>query len=257
MSEAHVQLAAEPALELGHFAISNAMTSTLFVSLVIIILAILVRRKAGIIPSRLQVLAEMGFTFFLDQFEEGVGAKRARIFAPIVMTFFLFILISNDLILFPFISSIVTHEGIFFRTPTTDYSLTIALALMSVGFAHIIAFIISPLGHLGTYFRVAGFLKVRSLMDLLTAGIDFFLGLLEIIGDMAKIVSLATRLFGNIFAGEVVIAIIMSLMVYTQFIAPIPFILIASFAGIIQAFVFSLLTVLFISNNVMHASHKH
>ncbi len=255
-----VEIAPEHVLEIGEFAVPNTMTGTLLVSFFIIVFALLVRRKAGIIPTRLQVLFESLFVFFLDKLEEGLGEKRARKLVPLVMTLFMFILVSNQLILIPLVGSITSPHGPFFRTPTTDYSATIALAISVVVLSHVLALFVSPLGHIGNYFRVAGFFDIlrrkRPPGDLLTVFIEFFLGLLEIIGDLGKIVSLATRLFGNIFAGEAVIIIISGLLFVTQFFVPIPFIVLASFAGLIQAFVFSLLTILFISNNIVHASHQ-
>lgn len=260
MSES-VQLAPEHVLEIGEFAVTNTVTATVLVSVVIIAFALLVRYKAGVIPTRIQVLFEMLFTFFLDSLEENIGEKRARQLAPFVATLFLFILVSNQMILLPLVGSIVTPEGVFFRTPTTDYSLTIAMALIVIFASHILAFMISPLAHIGAYFRVAGFWQIltgkKPISELFNAFIDFFLGILEIIGDLGRIVSLATRLFGNIFSGEVVIIIVTGLAFFTQFFVPLPFIFLASFAGIIQAFVFSLLTILFISNNIVHASHKN
>lgn len=260
MSEEHtVQLAPEPVLEIGGFVLTNTQVASILVSVILITLAIFVRRKAGIVPSRLQVLFEIIFLFFYEKIEEGIGSVRARKLTPLVVTLFLIILFSNQFILLPLVSSVVTPEGEFFRTPTTDYSMTIALALLVVVLSHVVAFIISPLGHVGNYLRLGGFFQIlrgqRPVKELFNVFIDFFLGLLEIIGDLGRIISLATRLFGNIFSGEVVIIIVMSLMFATQFLVPIPFIVLAVFAGLIQAFVFSLLTVLFISNNIIHASH--
>ncbi|MFA5793156.1 MAG: FoF1 ATP synthase subunit a [Candidatus Gracilibacteria bacterium] len=254
-----ISLAPEPALELGHFAISNTMTATVLTTLLIIVLAIFVRRGAGIVPSRAQVLFESFFTFFLDQITMAVGSeKKARQLVPIIMTFFTFIFISNLFILLPFVSVLVTGEGFpFLRTPTTDYSMTIALAFMIIAGSHVMALFISPLGHVSNFIRLKGFLKIRKPMDFLMAIIDFFLGILEVVSEVAKVFSLATRLFGNIVAGEVVIAIVVGLMFATKFIVPIPFIVIASFAGVVQAFVFTLLSLLFMSMNIRHASHSH
>ena len=154
----------EHVLEIGEFAVPNTVTATLFVSFLILVFALLVRRKAGVIPSRMQVLFESIFTFFLDKLEEGVGEVRARKLAPLVVTLFLFILVSNQLILIPFVGSIVSEDGVFFRTPTTDYSATIALALMVIVLSHVLALFVSPLGHIGNYFgwAVLIFLRERS-----------------------------------------------------------------------------------------------
>lgn len=255
----HIQLAAEPAFEIGEFTVTNTMTATLFTTVLIIVLALLIRRKAGVVPSRMQVAFEEIFLMFYDKLDEAVGEKRARFIAPLIVTLFVFILIANQFILIPFVGSFVTEHGHFFRTPTTDYSMTIALAIITMATAHILAFLASPLGHIGNYIRVKPLWQIitgkRPVGELFNAGIEIFLGVLEILGDLIKVISLGTRLFGNLLAGEVVIIVISGLMFATQFFVPIPFILLASFAGLIQAFVFTLLSTLFISNNLVHATH--
>ena len=261
-SEMHVQLATEPAFEIGGFTVSNAMTATMFTTLIVIVFAIMVRWKAGVVPSRMQVIFEELFMMFYVQLDEAVGEKRARLITPLIVTLFLFVLVANSFILIPFVGSLVTEHGHFFRTPTTDYSLTIALAMITMGAAHLLAFVASPLQHIGNYIRIKPLFQVlsgkRPVSELFNAGIEIFLGLLEILGDFIKVISLGTRLFGNLLAGEVVILVISGLMFATQFLVPIPFIILALFAGLIQAFVFALLSTIFISNNMIHAtSHDH
>lgn len=258
----HIQLATEPAFEIGNFVVTNAMTATVVTTLIVIVLAIMIRWKAGVVPSRMQMAFEELFMMFFTQLEDSVGEKKARLIAPLVVTLFIFVLVANLFILIPFVGSLVTEHGHFFRTPTTDYSLTIALAIITMGAAHLIAFFASPLQHIGNYIRVKPLFQVltgkKPVSELFNAGIEIFLGVLEILGDFIKVISLGTRLFGNLLAGEVVIIVISGLMFATQFVVPIPFIVLASFAGLIQAFVFTLLSTIFISNNLIHAtSHDH
>lgn len=257
----HIQLAAEPAFEIGEFTVTNTMTATFVTTLIVVLFAFAVRRKAGIVPSRMQVLFEDMFMMFYTQLEEAVGEKKARLIAPLIITLFMFVLVANSFILIPFVGSLVTEHGHFFRTPTTDYSLTIALALITMSAAHLIAFTAAPLQHIGNYIRVKPLFQIltgkRPVGELFNAGIEIFLGVLEILGDFIKVISLGTRLFGNLLAGEVVIIVISGLMFATQFVAPIPFIILASFAGLIQAFVFTLLSTIFISNNLVHATAHH
>ncbi len=256
---AHIQLAPEPAFQVGSFTVTNTMTATVVTTILIILGALAVRFKAGVVPSRLQVLFEIVFMEFYDRLDEAVGEKRARQIIPLVITLFLFVIVGNLFILLPIVGSFVTEHGHFMRTPTSDYSMTIALALVTMGAAHLIAFTASPLQHIGNYIRLKPFFDIlrgkRPIGDLFNAGIELFLGVLEILGDIVKVISLATRLFGNIIAGEVVIIVITGLMFVTQFLVPVPFIVMASFAGLIQAFVFTLLTTIFISNNLIHATH--
>lgn len=257
----HVQLAAEPAFEIGGFVVTNTMTATLVTTVLVLIFAVLVRLKAGVIPSRIQVAFELLFMDSYNRLEEAVGNEKARKIVPLIVTLFLFILIANLFILIPFVGSFVTEHGHFMRTPTTDYSMTIALAIITMFAAHFIAFTASPIGHILNYVRVRGLFQIitgkKPVGQLLEVFIDMFLGVLEILGDVVKVISLGTRLFGNLLAGEVVIIVISGLMFATQFFVPIPFILLASFAGLIQAFVFTLLSTIFISNNLVHAVGHH
>jgi len=94
--------------------------------------------------------------------------------------------------------------------------------------------------------------KVRSVAGLLKALLDIFLGFMDIIGELAKIVSLSARLFGNVFAGEAMVAVITGISAYTQFIVPMPFYILSAFSGLIQALVFAILALSFISG--MHNS---
>jgi F-type H+-transporting ATPase subunit a len=114
--------------------------------------------------------------------------------------------------------------------------------------AHVLALMKSPLRHIGNFIKIDAFFKIRKLKDIPQAFLDFFLGLLDIIGEVAKLVSISTRLFGNMFAGEVVVGIIAGLMFATQFVIPIPFIALGILAGFVQAFVFALLGTIYLAS---------
>lgn len=240
----------------GPIEISNAMVSTWLVFAVLIVLGLFVRFRGKLVPGRLQMVIEMPVTLFLDTLTMTLGSeKKARRVLPLIATIFLFLLLANQLTLFPLIQSFELGEHELFTKPTSHYSLTIALAVLCIGLSNIVAFIISPLGEIGRFFRFQAFFKIKSLKELPNAFIDFFLGLMEIIEEIAKIVSTSTRLFGNIFAGEVVVVIISGLMYYTQFIVPIPFLVLETLFGLIQAFVFTMLMTLFVSSTLVHVSH--
>jgi F-type H+-transporting ATPase subunit a len=136
----------------------------------------------------------------------------------------------------------VSHENIFvplLRAGSADLNLTIALALISV-----------------TAIQVAG-LKTLGLSYLkkfinFSNPINFFVGILELVSEFSKIISFAFRLFGNIFAGEVLLTVVAFLI---PIIAPIPFLGLEIFVGFIQALVFSMLTAVFLSLAVSHAEH--
>ncbi|HCW32674.1 MAG: ATP synthase F0 subunit alpha, F-type H+-transporting ATPase subunit a [Candidatus Peregrinibacteria bacterium GW2011_GWE2_39_6] len=236
---------------IGPFEISPPIITALIVSLILITLAIIVRVKISLIPNRLQLIFEMLISYFLDQLIIATGSrKRALKLLPFVATIFLFLVIANQFTLIPFVSSIVLGEVLLFKVPAAHYSLPIALIIMGLGTAHILAFLFHPIRYIGNYIKIAGLFKARSFKDFFMAGIDFFLGLMDIVGELAKFISVSTRLFGNLFAGEIVVGIISGLLFITQFVVPIPFIVLGILSGLVQAFVFTTLTMIFMSSTL-------
>lgn len=247
-----IQLPPSEIIQVGNVSINNAILGTFMVSAIIIIIALITRKKMGIIPNRLQIIFEMLITYFLESMEQAFGShERAKKFLPLIMTLFIFLLISNQFALIPFLQSIITPEGVeLFRTPTSHYSLPISLTILIWILANGLALTISPLRYIGNFIKLEAFLKIKKIRELPMAFLEFFLGLMDIIGELAKLVSLSTRLFGNIFAGEVIITIISGLFFYTQFILPIPFLILSILAGFVQAFVFVTLSIVFLSSSL-------
>ncbi len=253
----NVSLVTEPIFYIKSFPITNSELSAFLITVFILIFCLIARRSMAIIPSRLQAFLEIIVGFVMDQLKVAFGSeKRAKKFFPLIMSILIFITIANQLSLVPLIYQI-TYEGkTALRTATSDLNLTLGLALLVIVLAQILSFIASPLGHIGKYIKLKQFLKVRSFGDFGNAFLEFFLGLLDIIGELSKILSMSFRLFGNIFAGEVLVAVIAGLSVYTSFILPIPFILISIFSGFVQAFVFMLLSIQFISGTIGSEKEK-
>ena len=248
-----IPLSPEVLWTLGPIPITNAMLAAFAASAAVIFLAILVRVGMGVVPSRLQVLMESLIDFYMTQLIQASGSeKAARRLLPLFFSLFLFLIFANQFGLIPFLGSLILgEEGThLFRTPTTHYSLTIASALLVLGFTQILAFMIAPIQHIGNYIKIAPFFKVKSFGDFMMACIDFVLGLLDIVGELAKVVSLSTRLFGNIFAGEVIIAIVSSLLFATQFLVPLPFLVLSTASSFVQAFVLPFLAILFMGNTL-------
>jgi F-type H+-transporting ATPase subunit a len=134
----------------------------------------------------------------------------------------------------------------FFRAPSSDLNLTFALALTSVFLTQVFGVWELGLGYFGKFFQFGSFAKKGIGLGL----IDFFMGLIELVSEAAKILSFAFRLFGNIFAGEVVLIImssLVSLLVVNIFFG------LEIFVGFIQAFVFFILSLVFFSM----ATHSH
>lgn len=239
---------------IGPVAINGNILGAFLTSAIMIAIAIFLRRNISPVPGRIQMIFEMMVTFFLDQLIGALGSeKKARLIMPVIVTVFLFLLIANQLLLLPIIGNITLGKDYLILTPTAHYSLTIALAVFVLGGANLVAFLLSPLRYTGNFIKLGGFFRVKSWKELPMAAVNFFLGLMDIIGELAKFISTSTRLFGNLFSGGVVIAIISGLLFITQFVVPVPFVVLGILSGFVQAFVFSMLMLLFVSqtmNNV-------
>lgn len=249
-----ISLPAHVVFHLGPIPVTNAVLAAFVSSGFIIFVAFLLRRKLALIPTRGQALMEFVFEYIDTQLEQAFGSQeRGRKFFPLIMTLLLFIAIANQLSLFPLLFQIMIEGKPLFRLSTSDLSQTLTLGLVVVILSHVLALTMAPLKHIGSYIRIMPLLKVRSFGDLGGALIELFLGLMDIIGEFAKIISISCRLFGNLFAGDVMVAVIISLASFTQFVVPIPFIFLGMFSGLVQAFVFTLLSIQFIAGPVNSA----
>ncbi len=247
--------------------IPNTLPATWLTMALLIIVSFFAFRKPRMVPSGLQNVIEMPVEFFYN-FVEGVAGEQARRFFPLVATFFFFIIISNWFGLFPGFGSIGLkeyHHGEeilipFLRSANADLSTTIALAVISVVATQYFGLKTLGVPYLGKFFnfrRVANFLqgKGSSAFDLLTGLVEIPVGILELLSEFTKIVSFSFRLFGNIFAGEVLL-IVMGFLV--AFIAPLPFMLLEVFVGFVQALIFAMLSlVFFMMATVHHGGESH
>ncbi len=233
---ASIEIAAEKIIQIGPLPVTNSLITTWIVMVVIIAFAYFAGRKIKKVPDKLQNFAEIIIETLYSTMENLAGERTKRIF-PIVATFFIFIVVSNYLGLLPGIGTIgihETHDGkeVFvplFRSANSDINLTLSLALVSVGVTHY--FSITTLG-------IVEYLKrYISLNPVL-----LFVGLLEIVAEITKVISLSYRLFGNIFAGEALLTTISGLF---AFFVPLPFMALELLVGFVQATVFMMLTLVF------------
>ncbi len=243
MSESlHISLAAEALFYVGPFPVTNSLLVTWIVMIAILIVAAATTRKITAVPRGLQNLMEYLFEFLLGLIESvTLSRKKAEQFFPILTTFFVFIMVANLSGIIPGIGTIgfteMSEHGEKFvpilRPPGADLNFTLALALVSVIAAQV--FGIGALGffkHMGKYFTIKG------------GPIHTFVGLLEGVSEVAKTISFSFRLFGNIFAGEVLLTVI---AVIVPFIAPLPFYFLETFVAFIQALVFTMLSLVFMT----------
>lgn len=244
MSTLHISLAAEKVGEIGGFPVTNSLITTWVVMGLLFIFSILATRRLTLIPSNIQLTAEVLVGGLYDFFSTVVG-PRIKQFFPLIASFFLFIIVSNWFGLLPGVGTIGFFHGEEFvpllRAGTADLNMTIALALISIAAIQYYGF-----KTLGTHYT-SRYLNVKD-------PIYFFLGLLEILSQLSSILSFAFRLFGNIFAGEVLLAVMAFLM---PFVVPLPFLAMELFVGFIQALVFSMLTAVFLVIAVTHGEEEH
>jgi F-type H+-transporting ATPase subunit a len=137
-----------------------------------------------------------------------------------------------------------------FRAPSSDLNLTFGLALLTMILVQVFGLWERGFAYLGNFFRFGSFAKKGFLMGL----IDVFVGLLEGVSEIAKIISFSFRLFGNIFAGEVVLIVISSLV---SLLLILIFFGLEIFVGFIQAFVFFILALVFFSIATQHHGEEH
>ncbi len=244
-----ISLAAEPIAHIGPVAITNTLIDTLLVDAILIALAWYISKHAAVIPTKFQSVVEMVVDGFYNLTETVAGKQTIKIF-PYVMTFFLFILISNWSGLLPVITALgVYHHGEhgqefipLIRSASTDLNTTLALALVSLTATHVMS--IQTLGLKSYIGRFVSF----NLMALYT-------GILELISELTKVISFSFRLFGNIFVGEVILA---TLSAAFAFFLPIPIIMYEFFVGAIQATIFALLTMAFMAIfTTPHGNESH
>jgi F-type H+-transporting ATPase subunit a len=285
-----VSLAAEPIFHIGSFAVTNSLLTSWLIMLLLIVLSLLVTRRmpknletaneAELVPqSGLQNAVEMIVEGFYGM-ARNIGGSWAPKFFPIIMTMFLFVILANFSGLIPGFSSIglLEHphgeqlghvaDGIiltsetpaageegyvlipFMRAPSTDLNFPLALALVTVVLSQYFGFRALKFGYLKKFFNVSGFKK-----GVLVGGAELLAGLLEIVSEIAKIISLTFRLFGNILAGEVLLAVLAFLI---PFLISVPFYGLEVFVGFVQALVFFMLTLVFFSLAVVgHGDEAH
>lgn len=240
-----ISLKAQELFTIGGFGVTNSLFQTLVVSLVLMTLAVTLSGKIKIVPGSFQGAIEMGVEWFLGLMESMLGSmKKAEQYFPLVATIFIFIMVSNLSGILPGVGSFYIeqgpHEVSLFRSPAADLNFTLAFAVISVIVTNIIGMMA-----VGVFPHIGKFLNFKN-------PIMFFIGILEFVSEIAKVISLSFRLFGNVFAGEVLLIIVFFLAPY---VVPLPFMFLEIFVGMIQAFVFAMLTLVSISLHT--ATHEH
>ncbi|RME78028.1 MAG: ATP synthase F0 subunit A [Chloroflexi bacterium] len=291
---AAIEVAAEP---IGLGPITNALFTSIILSIIIVVAAFFIGRNLKDVPSGVQNVVEV-LIEALDGLVNSIAPKKwAPTFFPILATIFIYLLFANWFsLLTPLLGSFgivhpTDHGGIpvenvtfitggpeslhmeeghgkaeeshgeaagvkevlivpIFRAPSSDLNLTFALALTTMVLVQVFGVWERGLAYFGNFFRFNAFAKKGVLMG----AIDFFVGILEGVSEIAKIISFSFRLFGNIFAGEVVLIVVSSLV---SLLLLLVFFGLEIFVGVIQAFVFFILSLVFYSMATQHHGEEH
>jgi F-type H+-transporting ATPase subunit a len=244
----NISINAEPVFEIFGFTVTNSFLTSVVVLVLLFVIAQYYR-------SQLQKKNKSGLFYFMQllvneiyKLFKGVLGEKIDVLFPVVGAFFFYILLQNWFGLLPGIGSLLVkveeHGEIvkvpLFRGAAADLNTTLALALVAV--VAIQFYSIKYLG-LGGYFK-RFFASANP--------INIFLGVLEVISELSRILSFAFRLFGNVFAGEVLLLVIAFLIpVFVSF----PFFIMEIFVGFVQALVFAMLTGVFLS--MATVKHHH
>jgi F-type H+-transporting ATPase subunit a len=261
----HIRIAPEPLFTLfGWFPVTNTLLCTWIVIAILFFICYLGTRRQDLIPSGMQNAFEWLVEVLLGLVESVSGKEKGRKFFPFVASFFIFILLANMLDVIPGVDTIghieegVHHGGLLWgeqsnelvawiRPPTTDLNLTLAMAFVSVIATQFFGFAM-----LGAKDQLSKYFNFRALKRGPMGLVEFVVGLLEIVSELGRLVSFSFRLFGNIFAGSVLLAVFAFLLPVVSSILFLPF---EMFVGAIQAFVFGFLTLVFMEVGTISHSH--
>ncbi len=248
----------EAVFHLGGFPITNTILASWLSIVILVTVSYLLTRRMRLVPKRLQLVFESILGWLLQFCQDVAGEKNGRRFFPLVCTIFLFVIMNAWLNLLPGFGSIIitNSEGEavhLLRGANTDINVPLALALISFVFVEYWG--ISSGGgiryfgkfvNLGRFFRGWGELlkgKLKTGLSLLFSGlIDIFVGILEALSELVRIVSFTFRLFGNMIGGEILILMMLFLV---PWILAVPFYGLELLVGFVQALIFGGLTLVF------------
>lgn len=304
-----ISIPAETVFSLFGFPITNTLVATWLTMIILVVGSWLVTRKMEMVPGRWQGGLEMFIEAFYNLVEGTAARKWARRFFPVVMTIFIFLLVSNWLGLTPLYGAwgalhhsptgeavqwinssqtvgLLSPSGAevelaedteatpdtgdtyvlapMLRSAATDMNTTFALAIISVVLTQVFGVWALGPGYFGKFFSVGRIVQAFTkpgigcsgrLGALLMGTIDLFVGMIETVSEIGKIISFSFRLFGNIFAGEVLLGVIGFLIPY---LVSLPFYGLELFVGFVQALVFMMLTVaFFVTAMSAHGGGEH
>jgi F-type H+-transporting ATPase subunit a len=249
----HIALGGEELFTIGPLVVTNSMVGAVLASLLLLVGAWYVTRRSTLIPSRLQSLLELPVEFVAGVVEG--STSRWRSYVALVIGLFLMILAANWLGLLPGVGTVGVKHGEelvpFIRPAAADLNFTLGLAIIT--FVVFVFWGVRLHGALGYLKELAG--EPRYMAPLMFP--------IHLISELSRLVSLSMRLFGNVFAGEVLIATMLALTTATLFVLPLAFFVPAVFLGLellfgaVQALVFALLTMTYITMAIAEGQGDH
>jgi len=236
----HVVLSPYVVGEFYGIPITATMITTWLTMFILVVGIVLLRSRLKLVPGKVQIMFELMIGGVFDYMSDILESRKlAKTYFPIVMTIFIFILSLNWFGLLPGVTAIGFYEyreGLahfipLLYPPATDLNITIAFALIAF-FTIEIAGVVA----IGIFKYAGKFINFKS-------PLAFLIGIIELLSELARLISFSFRLFGNIFAGKTLLVVA---IFFVPYIIPVPIMAFEIFVGFIQAFVFSILTLFFI-----------
>lgn len=262
----HPSISAETVFTVGGFEVTNTILATWVTMLVLTILFVIYRSKLSLVPGRFQTAIEAILEYVYGICASISPKEVARKFFPLVCTIFLFVGFNSWLSLIPGYGSLTFvnsagHTVELIRGAGTDLNTTLSLAVVAFVVAEVVAFKEQGLKYILKYINFSGLITAFKTLfkgkiggffiDLITGVVLFLTGIIEFISEISRLISLTFRLFGNMTAGEILLASISFLIPY---LVPTIFYGLEVLVGFIQALVFSSLTMVYIS--LSYSSHE-
>lgn len=243
-TELHISISAQPLFYIGDFPVTNALfTGIIGTFITVAILWYVAGRVKRGKYNRFVGLVQWVFEGLLKQINDVIPDKKiARRITPLAVTIFFVVLINYWLSVIPGLESIMWNGVPVLRSLTADLNFTLAIAAITIVTVQVYA-----IRHLGVFGNGGRYLR-NPFKD----PIGSFEGFLELIGEASRGTALALRLFGNAFAGEVLLIIIAALTSYFASVTLPFFMAFELFIGFIQSYVFFILTLIFTALAVAH-----
>ena len=231
-SSLHITLQAQRLFEVWGVPITNTVVATWGIMAAMLIAAAVIGSRLKLVPGRVQNAVEMGIELVWSYVSDMLPEKYAKRYFPLIATIFIFVLVANMIEFAPIYETVTAGHTPLFHVATTDLNTPLALAIISFFVAEF-----AGIGALGVLKYGSKFVNFRG------GAMGFIIGILEIIGDLARLISLSFRLFGAIFAGEVLVMVI---SYFVPYLAPVPLMAFEMFIGLLQAAIFAILTLAYI-----------